>query len=345
MKKKINFSFIKKILLIRLRPIGDIIMTTPALKILRNEFPNAFISYVIEPPYKELVENHPCIDEVLLIDRNSSLIEFFKFIKKIRRKNYDLAIDFHCGPRASLITFLSHAKIKVGFRTKYRHIVYNIKVSRKKENGYYHSVESHINLIKAIGIKGKEIPFLNLPSPSQIEKKKIDNFIRKNNLLSFKRIILHISAGNKYRDWGFENIVRLIELFSGNPEIKVIAVGDEKDREVEKKIREKARNKFLSFVGKLNLRELRELISRSHLFIGSDSGPMHIAASTQTPIIALFGPTVPSIFGPWKAKAKIIEKEFSCRPCRQKKCIYKDFRCIRTISPKEVYKESLRMLK
>ena len=344
MKRKINIPSIKKILLIRLRPIGDIVMTTPAIKILREEFPNAFISYVVEPPYVKLIENHSCIDEVLIIRRDSTLIEFLRFVKEIRKRNYDLLIDFHCGPRASLISFLSNARLKVGFKVKYRHFVYDIKVPRKGEKGYYHSVESHVNLIKAIGIKEKEIPDLDLPSPSENEKQKIDNLLKENHLLPFKKIVLHISAGNEYRDWGVENITKLIQLFSENPEIKIILIGDEKDRETEKKISEKVQNNFFSLVGKLNLIELRELISRSHLFIGSDSGPMHIAASTSTPIIALFGPTIPAVFGPWKAKAKIIEKELSCRPCRQKKCIYKDFRCLRTITPEEVYKASLTML-
>jgi len=344
MKKKIDIPFIKKILLIRLRPIGDIVMTTPAIKILREEFPDAFISYVVEPSYTRLVENHACIDEVLTLRRDSTVTEFLKFIRKIRKRNYDLLIDFHCGPRASLISFLSNARLKVGFKVKYRHLVYDIKVPRKREKGYYHSVESHVNLVKAVGVKKEEIPDLNLPSPSESERQKIDNFFKENNLSPFKKIVLHISAGNEYRDWGVENIAKLVQLFLENPEIKIILIGDERDKEVERKISEKVQDNFLSLVGKLNLIELRELISASNLFIGSDSGPMHIAASTSTPIVALFGPTIPAVFGPWKAKAKIIEKELSCRPCRQKRCIYKDFRCLRTITPEEVYKASLTML-
>ncbi len=322
-------------------------MTTPAIKILRDEFPDAFISYLIEPPYIELVENHPNINEVLVLRRDWTFNEFLKFIKKVRNRDYDLLIDFHCGPRASLISFLSNAKLKIGFKVKYRHFVYDIKVPRKKENGYYHSVESHINLVKAIGIKDltyEEIPSLNLPSPSEEERQKIEKFMNDNNLLKYKKIVLHISAGNEYRDWGIKNIAELIQLFSKNSEIKVILVGDNKDRRAEKAIYEKVGNNFLSLVAQINLMELRELISRSNLFIGSDSGPMHIAATTSTPIVALFGPTSPAIFGPWKAKARIIEKEFNCRPCRQKKCIYRDFRCLRTITPEEVYKASVDML-
>lgn len=97
-------------------------------------------------------------------------------------------------------------------------------------------------------------------------------------------------------------------------------------------------------VGKLNLREVRELISRSALFVGPDSGPMHIAATTSTPIVALFGPTLPAHFSPWQAKAYLIEKDFDCRPCRQKRCIYEDFRCLRSITPDEVFQACLRFI-
>jgi ADP-heptose:LPS heptosyltransferase len=97
-------------------------------------------------------------------------------------------------------------------------------------------------------------------------------------------------------------------------------------------------------VSKFNLREIKELISRSSLFVGPDSGPMHIAASTSTPIVALFGPTLPAHFAPWQGIAHLIEKEFDCRPCRQRQCIYEDFRCLKSIKPEEVYEACLRFI-
>ncbi|MFQ6082552.1 MAG: glycosyltransferase family 9 protein [Candidatus Aminicenantia bacterium] len=345
MKKRIDFSRINKILLIRLRVIGDIVTTTPAVTVLRKNFPQAFISYVVEFPYLELVEGNPNINEVIVLDRKSSWSEFREFIKKIRSSKYDLAIDFHGGPRASLITLLSGAKIKVGFKVKYRNIFYHFKVPRGKENGHYHSVESHLNLIKSLGIRIDKIPPLLLPSPSQQEKERIDKFLRDNNLFASKNIVLHISAGNQYREWGIDNLARLVNLFSKKSNLKIILIGNKKDKEIEKELMKKIKFQPLSLVGQLSLRELRELIAQSDLFIGSDGGPMHIAASTNTPIVVFFGPTIPAIFGPWQAKAKIIEKEFDCRPCRQKKCIYQDFRCLRTISPEEVYQASLEFLR
>lgn len=96
----------------------------------------------------------------------------------------------------------------------------------------------------------------------------------------------------------------------------------------------------ISLVGRLNLMEIGELIAHASLFIGPDSGPMHIAASTSTPIVAYFGPTLPAVFSPWRrvgSRTSILEKNLPCRPCKQRKCITKDYRCLRDITPGEVF--------
>ena len=104
-RQKIDRSAIKKILLIRLRRIGDIMMTTPAAAILREAFPDAKITYIVESPYKDLVQGHSLYDRVIVLPRNLNKREFFQFVRRIRREDYDVAIDFHGGPKASLMSF------------------------------------------------------------------------------------------------------------------------------------------------------------------------------------------------------------------------------------------------
>jgi ADP-heptose:LPS heptosyltransferase len=94
-------------------------------------------------------------------------------------------------------------------------------------------------------------------------------------------------------------------------------------------------------VAELNLIELLELLGRAALFVGPDSGPMHIAAAAGTPIVAFFGPTLPENFGPWQAKATLIARDLACRPCKQRRCLTDDFRCLRSIRPEEVYEACL----
>jgi lipopolysaccharide heptosyltransferase II len=340
-KPKINLSSTKKILLIRLRRIGDIVMTTPAVTALRNGLPQAFISYVVEEPYSQLIEGNPNLDKAVILPRNVSAGDFFKFIRQIRKEKYDLIVDFHGGPRAFLIALLSGARLKAGYRTKYKHFIYDIKLPRDPQEGSEHSVEGHLNLVRALGIEIPSTPLLCLPDARETERNDIQKLWRENSLENAKAVVIHISAGNEFRDWGIDNLAVLISQLSEIPGVKTILIGGEDDRKAAQEIREKCKAPLISFVGHLNLSKLRHIISLSSLFVGPDSGPMHIAASTKTPIVAYFGPTLPATFSPWKADAHILEKEFDCRPCRQRQCVYDDFRCLRNITPKEVFNACL----
>jgi heptosyltransferase-1 len=316
-------------------------MTTPAITALREAFPGAFISYIVEEPYKELVEGNPSLDKVIVLKKKQGIKDFFKLIRLIQKENYDVVLDFHGGPRASLITLLSGAKLKLGYRVKYRNFIYDIKLPRSVKSGHIHSVENHLNLVKALGVSIDSSLPLSLPQTRPNEVEKVKKFIDDYRLGGHKIITIHISAGNEFRNWGVDNWVQLSELFGQLPEVKIVLIGASEDNKAEEEILKKSKARLFSLVGKLNLRELRELICRSSLFVGPDSGPMHIAASTSTPIIALFGPNLPAYFSPWQAKAFLIEKNFDCRPCKQRRCIYKDFRCLRSITPEEVFQACL----
>jgi lipopolysaccharide heptosyltransferase II len=319
-------------------------MTTPAVSALKKTFPQASITYVVEEPYRRLVEGNPNLDRVLAIGKKQHLRDFFRLLRAIRNEDYDVVVDFHGGPRAWWLTLFSGADFKVGYKVKYRSFAYTVAHPRGGKNGFVHSVENHLNLIRALGVDLDSAPSLDLPQARETELRGIDEFFRDNRLEGAKVIALHISAGNEFRDWGTANWADLADRLAQVPEVKVVLVGAEADRPAEEEIRARSRAPLLSLVGKVNLIELKETLSRASLFVGPDSGPMHIAASASTPIVALFGPTLPVHFSPWRANAQIVSKELGCRPCRQKKCQFGDFRCLRTITSEEVYKASLRFI-
>jgi lipopolysaccharide heptosyltransferase II len=341
---KIDPKKINKILLIRLRRIGDVIMTTPAVSVLRKNFPETYISYVVEKPYSDLITGNPQINETLILPPHSNLKQFIQTIKKIRNKGYDTVIDFHGGPRAALITLFSGAALKIGYKIKYKHFIYHIKLPRDPESRPIHSVENHVNLVKTLGIKTGAIPPLYIPPSRERETKKVKQIISQKKLLDFKIISIHVGAGNQFRSWNITNYVKLCDLFSKDPEIKIVLLGAKDDKDSIDTILNRTKSRPISLAGELNLREVRDIISHSALFIGPDSGPMHIAASTRTPIVAFFGPTLPENFGPWRATHKIIQKNLDCRPCKQRVCVHKDFRCLQQITPEQVYEASLEYL-
>ncbi len=332
----------KKILIVRLRLIGDVLMTTPSLRILRNALPDAEIYYLVEPPQDELLKGNPDINELMIVKRDASLRELLNIIKKIRKEKFDIAIDFHGGPRASFLTLFSGAKFRVGYNYSPRRVFYHLRIERGVKEGYIHSVINQFNLLRGLGIESEEIPPLFMPEMEDWERKKFNDSLEEKGLENKNFVVMHVSAGNQYREWGIENWKILIEMISCRKnDLKIALIGSEKDLIYEDHL------KFpnvVSFIGNLNLREVRELIKRSLLFVGPDSGPMHIASTTETPLIAIFGPTIPSVFGPWKKNAIIIEGSTNCRPCNQKKCDY-NFRCINKIKPEIVFGEIEKILK
>ncbi len=330
-------STVNKILLVRLRRIGDVVMTTPAVTAIKKSLPQASLTYIVEEPYRRLVEGNPRLDCVISLPPDQRLLDFLGFIRRLRRLKYDALIDFHGGPRASRIAFLARARMKVGYKLRYKNFIYDIRLPRSRKNGYFHSVENHLNLVKALGIAVSEPPPLELPTARPEEKERIDAYWAENDLEEKKAVVLHIGAGNAFRDWGAENLAALAGLLAGRSGVRVILVGSAGDKAREEEILGTVRQPVLSLVAALNLIELRELLGRAALFVGPDSGPMHIAAAVGTPIVALFGPTLPENFAPWQAKATLIARDLDCRPCKQRRCVTGDFRCLRSILPAEVY--------
>ena len=335
----------QKVLLIRLRRIGDIVMTTPAVSAVRRALPSAFLAYVVEEPFRRLVEGNPDLDEVLVVPPRQNLLSFLRFIRRVRRARYDLAIDFHGGPRASRIAWLSGAGLKAGYELKHKGFFYDVCVPRSREGAPVHSVENHLNLVRAAGIEVDESwPPLFLPPAMKEEAERIEGFWADQGLQGSKVISLHIGAGNEFRDWGAENMAALAVRLAKQPGVRVILVGAAQDASRAGDIRKTRPAEILSLAGDLNLIELREVIAKSALFLGPDSGPMHIAATTTTPIVALFGPTLPAHFAPWRANATLIEKTLDCRPCKQRRCLTEDFRCLRGITVDEVLAAGARFL-
>jgi ADP-heptose:LPS heptosyltransferase len=368
----------RKILLLRLRRLGDVILTTPAITLLKQAFPGASLTYLVEEPFRRLVEGNPHLDRVLAVPARQGTADLLRVIRSIRRDRYDVLLDFHGGPRASWITLLGGARLKVGYAIKTKGFLYDIRVPRSGAAGPVHSVENHANLVRALGIdagiahSSAEIsrgpsaavmipgqnpgapaaaPPLCLPEPTEPEKERVATLLNENSVSPAKMVVLHVGAGNRFRDWSADNLAALTGLLVREGRARVALVGAAGDRPVEERILAALGpppSSVLSFCGRLNLMETRELIRRAALFAGPDSGPMHLAASTSTPIVAWFGPTLPENFAPWRPQDKgdivLLERSLACRPCEQRTCLTADYRCLQTITPGDVFEACRRFL-
>jgi len=344
-RPKIDPAKIKKVLLVRPRRLGDIILTTPALRALKSALPQAKIFFLLESPYRRLIQGNGLVEEVIAIQPKLNWIGLSRLIMILRKYHFDLAIDFHGGPRSALITLGSGSRLRVGYRTQYKSWAYHMTVARSSPAGPIHSVVNHLNLVRAAGLNVGDDFSLCVAAAQPEEKKTVDACWQEWGLSSKKVIALHISAGNQFRDWGQENIVNFLKRIGPSGQILPLLIGSKEDKKREKEIIEALGRPLPSLVGNTSLGELTAALERVDLFVGPDSGPMHLAAALGRPIVALFGPTLPAHFSPWKARAVILERKLACRPCRQRTCPYSNYPCIKGIEAEEVAAASLELLR
>jgi lipopolysaccharide heptosyltransferase II len=349
-----------RILLVRLRQIGDVVFTTPAVHALRERFPQAHISYVVEPAAAPIVALNPNIDEVVVAARAPGLRGFFADLalgRRLRRAAYDLAIDFHGGPRASLLTWLSGARERVGYTIPGRSWMYTRRVRRTRELRPRHSVENQWDLLESLGVPPPDrgrFP-VEMPVDPAVAAAVAARLQRGDIPDSAPLIVIHVSAGNPFRRWPLDAFARVAaDLVLADRARRVVFTCGPSEREALDRVIALARasaadaaNRIVE-CGDFSLPELRALVDRASLYVGGDSGPMHVAATSAVRMVSLYGPTLPVRSEPWRGRpgrAEAVETSgLACRPCDQRVCVHGDFRCLARIPPQAVLAAAERLL-
>jgi lipopolysaccharide heptosyltransferase II len=350
-----------RILLVRLRLIGDVVFTTPAVRAVRQRFPDAQITYLVEPAAAPVVAHNPHIDDVIVAPRRRGLMQLAADLalgRRLRARRYELAIDFHGGPRSSLLTWLSRAKIRIGYEIAGRGWMYTRRVPRPRALRARHSVEDQWDLLAALDIPPPDrsrLPVEMMAAP-QAAATVADRLVRAGVGAGDRLVVVHVSAGNPFRRWPIAAFAALVTLLvSKDARRRVIVTSGPSEGQAAGRVITQARallepadrGRVVS-CGDFSLDELRALLDRAALYIGGDSGPLHIAATTRVPIVALYGPTLPARSAPWRAPDLIGEAVevdgLPCRPCDQRVCTPGDFRCLTWIRPEQVVEAAERAL-
>lgn len=321
----------ENILFVRLRLLGDIIFTIPALQMFKAQRPQYRVHYVVEDRFRELAELIPAVDNVIAVARRPGWRDFWNFRKTAKGLGVGTTVDFHCGPTSALFTLASGAVTRVGYRTINRNWAYSDMIPRNADPVPVHSVVKQARLLAKIGIDASEPP----PYPP-IDVSHFPANRRLQELgLSGPRVVIHVGAGNSFRDWGMENFSSLIARLSQR-KIPVLLIGHSEE-EKKRSVRLSHLPHVFDFSGPLPVRELLQLIAGASVYLGADSGPLHLASLTSTPLVGIYGPNLPQISGPWrKENVEILELEMPCRPCSQRKCEYATIRCMRNIAVEKV---------
>lgn len=337
-----------KILLVRLRLLGDVVFTTPLLRALRRRYPDARLTYVVEPTAEPVVRANPHVDRVIVVPRRRGigrLRDDVALARVLRNARFDIAIDLHGGPRGAWLTWGCGAPMRIGYTTAGRSWMYTHPVARPADLSARHSVLKQWELLAPLGVDTCD------PVRDSVEMledagaaARVGEMLRHEGVRDGDPVILlHVSAGNPFRRWPLESFAALVsQLAARDPRRYFVLTSGPSDADAARRLRDQIRAISAARMtqGSFGVDELRALAARATVYIGGDSGPMHIAATTRTPIVGLFGPTLAERSMPWRSPAWYAEAvdagPLPCRPCRQRRCEPGDFRCLTGITPDRV---------
>jgi predicted lipopolysaccharide heptosyltransferase III len=351
-----------KILLVRLRLIGDVVFTTPAIAALRRHYPDATIWYLVERAAAPVVEHNPHLDRVIVAERPRGLARVaydFALARQLRREHFDIVIDFHGGPRSAWLTRASGAPRRIGYNLPGRFWTYTDRVPWTRALvPPRHSVENQSDLLKPLGVPlpaAGAPPMLMPVAPGAMTR--VTERLRAEGVNDDHAVVvIHVSASSPFRRWPSERFAQLAARLAGErDDIRVVFTSGPSEQALQDQLTMAARS--LAGVhghrvlrcGDFGLAELRALIERAAVYIGGDSGPLHIAATTSTPVVGLFGPTVPERSQPWRdpriPTLAVDVGPLPCRPCDQRQCVPGDFRCLTGIPVERVVSAAITLLR
>jgi len=346
-----NSRKINSILLFKLRYIGDVLMTTPAIRLLRKSYPDAHITMVVNKGTEDVIRHNPNIDRILTIDRDSvkkapvykRLYYNLQFLRKLRGMRYDISIDFASGDRATFLSLLCGVPYRIGFTSRegWRRMLLNRTVDIP---GSIHTVKRNLLVLEeALGLKTEDTDMELYTDKTDDEH--IFQWLRKHNLENKKIVVINPGGRYWFKRWQTGKWAALTDLIQGELGVPVVITGAGKELEDVRTIMSGIKTQAWSIAGQTTVLELTALLKRAALYIGNDSGPMHIAAASGTPVIALHGPTDPSVWGPWGKGHTVISGHVSCSPCKVTDCAVEKGKCMEQISVEEVWQAVLSTLR
>lgn len=336
-----NFEQIKNVLVLMPdKHMGDLVLSLSSINALKELFKEKKIFIVVDSAYREIIEAVDGLNNVLFYPRKllnkenfiKQLALQFDFLRQLRSTSPDIAIDLHGGVASSIMTFLSGASLRVGRTSAKRAFLYNMKVDPL--NGK-HKIHSYFGIASAVGCQSKAVIYRLAATESK--RTALKNILLKEGIAVEKPIIcIHPVAGRIFKEWIPEGFAEIADSLASEG-FQVVFIGSSGDAEKIHEIISITKRKTYNFAGKISLGELIALFEISSLYIGNDSGPMHLASAVGTlPIIGLFfRPGSDKSWHPFSEKSIILKGDTDCQKCKRNDCQY-DFKCTKTISPDNV---------
>jgi len=281
----------QNILIVRTDRIGDVVLTTPAIKALRHEYPAARISILVTPQTLDLVRGNPYLDEILVDDRtghNKDLFGFLRLARQIRLKQFDLAIILHTKRRYNLACYTAGVPCRLGYKNNKFGSLLTHPLKDVRHLGKKHEAEYCMDVLKAIGIEGSDLDIL-VPLQKEAEDWAA-HWMQENNLRPNEVIVIHPGASDPAKCWSVVNFALLMDRLVERYTLKIVLIGAPSAVPVAAAILSQTRrsSQFLDLTGKTSLAQMVSVLRHSRLLISNDSGPVHVAAGVGISVISLF---------------------------------------------------------
>ncbi len=327
----------KRILIVEVNWVGDVLFTTPFIRSVRKAYPDAYIACLAHPRTKQVLGSNPRIDELIEYDeaeRHKGILGKAGLIFELRRKKFDTAFILHRSLTKAAITFLAGIGKRVGYPEKKRSFLLTDPVPMPSEE--MHKVEYFLGLAKAAGID--EGPHWYEFFVEDKDRAYIKGLLSKGGISGGELLITICPGGNwDPKRWPKERFAELSDMLIERAGARIAIAGAEKDVSLAEEIKEMMRNEPVVTCGMTTLGQLGALLERSGLVVANDTGPMHMAGAVKTKVLALFGPTSPDITGPYgEAPHRVIYRNDKCDvPCYDMSC--RDNRCMADIKVEDVF--------
>lgn len=347
----------RKILILRLSAVGDVMRTLPAVRALKEFYPFSHITWIVEEPSKAFLETQPEIDEVVLFPRRrwtqgmrsargilKTAEEAWRFILDLRRREFDVTLDFHGILKSGLISILSGSRKRIGFDRKSgkegNFLFSNIRVRLPDER--MSRFQRNFGLLRGLGLEVKSFQQgLHIPNG---DWEYVESFFRQlASPLQKPVIAIHPGTSRRtfYKRWMADRYSQLADRLIRERKAAVIFTWGPEELKWVEGIRKGMRE--ISVLGPRteSLTQLAEVYRRCDLYVGGDTGPMHVASMMGIPALVIYGPTDPVVNEPFGRHRKV-RKEVGCSPCRNRSC--KDLTCLKAVTVDDVLKAAEEIL-
>ena len=339
----------KRILVIRVDRLGDVILSTPVVQALRQQYPHAFIAMMVRPACEDVVKGNPYLNEVILYEkegRHRSIWGTIRFSRTLRRHAFDTAVVLHPSNRSHWIPWLAGIPIRIGYDRKTGWLLTHRLPHHKQEGSKHESIYT-LELLQPLGITSPPSPRPVVPIQPRANQ-RVEMLLAERGVRPEERLVaMHPSASCISKRWMPERFAQVADRLIVEQGVRICLVAGEADAMYAHQVAQAMRQEVVDFADELSVAELAALLRRCRLLISNDSGPVHVAAAVGTPVVDIFGRNQrglsPMRWGPVGEGHVILHKEVGCVTCLAHNCDI-EFLCLTSLGVEEVYLAAVSVL-